>query len=200
MLLLEFAGRGDAARPLIERLVAVDPLSPQNDPLRDFDAFMDGDLAAGIEGGRRWHERDPENPVAHWMYGSILARNGRIDEAAEVFAALEANPAAGTFARLGAMLRRALAGDREGTLAAVTPELVEAAKADWEGSWEVASSCALVGAADDALEWLRNAVDRGYLNYRFLAIHDPLLENLRGDERFIALMAEARERHEALEV
>jgi serine/threonine protein kinase/tetratricopeptide (TPR) repeat protein len=199
VVLLEFAGKGDAARPLIERLVAVDPLSPQNDALRGWDGFMDGDLAAPVEGGRRWHERDPENPLAHWMFGSILARNGRIDEAAGLFERLESNPATGAFARLGAMFRRALAGDREGTLAAVTPDLVEAAKVDWQYSWELASAYALVNAKDEAIEWLRIAIQRGFVNHRFLS-NDPLLENLRGDERFIALMAEARERHESLEV
>src|SRR3989304_5581928 len=79
-VLLEFAGKGAAARPLIERLIAVDPLSPQNPPARGWDAFMDGNLDGAIDSGRQWRERDPESPIAHWMYGSILARDGRIDE------------------------------------------------------------------------------------------------------------------------
>ena len=53
---------------------------------------------------------------------------------------------------------------------------------------------------DEALEWIENAVRRGFLNYRFLSEYDPLLENLRDDERFQALMAEARKRFESLEV
>jgi TolB-like protein/tetratricopeptide (TPR) repeat protein len=200
VLLLEFAGHGAAAEPDIARLLAVDPLSPQNAPLPDFRAFMEGDLSLGVRAGRVWHERDPDNPIAHWVYGSGLARNQQLDDARKVFAELEARPDAGAFSRLAAMFLRALAGDREGTFAAVTPDLVEAARVDWQYSWEVASAYALVGAPDQALDWLQNAVTRGFINYRFLSQQDPFLAGLRGDERFKALMAEARRRHERLRV
>jgi len=199
-VMLEFAGKGAAARPLIDRLMSVDPLSLQNAPLRGWDLFMDGKLEGAIDPGRQWHERDPENPLAHWMYGSILARNGRIEQARRVFAELEKKPGAGMMGRVSVMQKSALDGDREGAVRAVTPELVEAAKMDWQYSWEMATAYALVGELDQALEWLENAVGRGFFNYRFLSEYDPLLENLRGDERFQALMAEARKRFDSLEV
>jgi hypothetical protein len=60
----------------------------------------------------------------------------------------------------------------------VTPDLVEATKLDWQYSWKVAAGYALVGELDKALEWLENAVRRGFLSYRFLAQYGPPLENL----------------------
>ena len=57
-----------------------------------------------------------------------------------------------------------------------------------------------VGASDEALDWLQNAVMRGFINYRFLLLHDPMLSSLRDDERFKRLMADARTRHERLRV
>jgi TolB-like protein len=200
VLMLLFAGHGAAAGPHIARLLAVDPLSPQNAPLPDFRAFMDGDLSLGVRAGRVWQERDPGNPIALWVYGSGLVRNQQFDDARTVFAGLEARPDAGAFSRMAAMFLRALAGDRDGTVAAVTPDLVEAARVDWQYSWEVASGYAMVGASDQALDWLANAVTRGFINYRFLSQHDPLLAGLRGDVRFQALMADARTRHERLRV
>ena len=198
-LLLLFAGHSAVAGPRIARLIAVDPLSPQNAPLPDFAAFMDGDMSLGVRAGRVWHERDPGNPIAHWVYGSGLARNQQVGDARTVFAELAARPDAGAFSRMAVMFLRALAGDREGTFTAVTPDLVEAARVDWQYSWEVASAYALVGASDEALDWLRNAITRGFVNYRFLS-NDPMLAGLRDDERFQALMAEARARHERLRV
>ena len=53
---------------------------------------------------------------------------------------------------------------------------------------------------DDALDWLQNAVTRGFTNYRFFSQHDPLLANLRGDERFQTVIADARARHARLRV
>ena len=200
VLLLLFAGHGAAAGPRIARLIAVDPLSPQNASLPDFCAFMDGDVSLGVRAGRIWQERDPGNPIARWVYGSGLARNQQFDDARTVFAELEARPDAGAFSRMAAMFLRALAGDRDGTCAAVTPELVEAARVDVQYSWEVASGYALVGASDQAMDWLQNAVTRGFINYRFLSLHDPMLAGLRGHEPFQALMAEARTRHERLRV
>ena len=200
VLMLLFAGHGTSAAPRIARLLAVDPLSPQNAPIRDFGAFMDGDLFRGVSAGRVWQERDPGNPIARWVYASGLARNQQFDEARTVFAELEARPDAGAFRRMAAMFLRATVGDREGTFAAVTPDLVEAARGDWQYSWEVASAFALVGASDEALDWLRNAVTRGFINYRFLSLHDPMLAGLRDDDRFQALMAEARKRHQRLRV
>jgi len=197
-LMLQFAGYTAMAAPRIARLMTIDPLSPQNAPLHDFCAFMDGDMSLGVRAGRVWHERDPGNPIAHWVYGSGLARDQQIDKARAVFAELEARPDAGAFKRMATMFLRALSGDRDGTLAAVTPDLVEAARLDWQYSWEVASAYALVGASDQALDWLQNAVTRGFINYRFLSLHDPMLASLRGDERFVTLMAEARQRHERL--
>jgi TolB-like protein/tetratricopeptide (TPR) repeat protein len=200
VLLLLFAGHVAAAGPRIARLLGVDPLSPQNAPLQDFCAFMDGDLSLGVRAGRVWHERDPGNPIAHWVYGSGLARNRQFDEARTVFAALEARPDAGAFSLMATMFLRALAGDREGTHAAVTPDLVEAARVDWQYSWEVASGYALIGAADQAMDWLQNAVTLGFINHRFLSQHDPLLAGLRSDPRFRTLMDDARQRHERLQV
>jgi hypothetical protein len=153
-----------------------------------------------VRAGRVWQERDPGNPIALWVYGSGLARSQQFDDARTVFADLEARPDAGAFSRMAAMFLRALAGDRAGTFAAVTPDLVEAARVDWQYSWEVASGYALVGASDQALDWLANAVTRGFINYRFLSLHDPLLADLRGDVRFQTLMADARKRHERLRV
>lgn len=199
VLILVFAGHGGAAGPKIARLVAVDPLSPQNAPLADFSAFMDGDMSLGVRAGRVWHGRDPGNPIAHWVYGSGLARHQQHDDANSVFRELATKPDAGAFSRMAAMFLCALSGDREGTFAAVTPDLVEAARVDWQYSWEVASAFALVGASDEALDWLQNAITRGFVNYRFLS-HDPMLASLRSDARFQALMAEARGRHERLRV
>jgi len=41
---------------------------------------------------------------------------------------------------------------------AVTSDLVDAAKVDWQYSWEVAAGYALVVELDEAVEWLENAV------------------------------------------
>jgi len=44
---------------------------------------------------------------------------------------------------------------------------------------------------------MENAVNRGFLNGAVLTDHDPFLANLRGEERFAALIEKARKGAEA---
>ena len=71
---------------------------------------------------------------------------------------------------------------------------------DWQYSWEVASGYAMLGETEEALRWLRNAVDRRIINYPFLNEYDPFLQNLRGEEAFQKLMKHVRERWESFDV
>jgi hypothetical protein len=67
-------------------------------------------------------------------------------------------------------------------------------------SWKLATGYALIGKPDKALNWLENAVRHGLINYPFLAQHDPLLENLRQESRFKALVEDVQSQWERFEV
>ena len=99
------------------------------------------------------------------LLGDVLARTGSREEAITVFDQLARRLPEAAFGQLALFLRRALDGDRGGALAAVTPTLMEWARLDFEASWEMATGYALIGETDDALEWLENAVQRGFINY-----------------------------------
>jgi hypothetical protein len=47
---------------------------------------------------------------------------------------------------------------------------------------------------------LQAAIDRGFINYPFLARHDPAFEALRSDAAFKTLLETARHRWERFEV
>ena len=50
-----------------------------------------------------------------------------------------------------------------------------------------------------ALRWLKAAIERGFVNYPFLARHDPFFKPLRDDARFRRLLELARQRWESFE-
>jgi disulfide oxidoreductase YuzD len=58
----------------------------------------------------------------------------------------------------------------------------------------MAHGYALIGEKKKALDWLENAIDRGFIAYPFLNEHDPFLDNVRGEERFKKLIQ--RVKHE----
>jgi len=63
----------------------------------------------------------------------------------------------------------------------------------------LAQGYALAGMPDHALGWLTIAVDRGFINYPFLAEHDPFFSGLRGDPRFQQIAEAVRGRWERFE-
>ena len=58
--------------------------------------------------------------------------------------------------------------------------------------YDIACIHALLGERDESLRWLADAAHNGFPCYGFFEI-DPLLESIRGEERFRGLMAELRE-------
>ncbi len=66
--------------------------------------------------------------------------------------------------------------------------------------WMVAGLFAVMGEKAEALRWLEHAIDRGWINYPLFAEHDPLLENIRGEERFNKLMDRIKPEWERFEV
>ena len=62
------------------------------------------------------------------------------------------------------------------------------AKMDYAYSYTFAETYAMINRKEEALNWLENSILRGFFNYRFIYLHDPFLENIRGEERFRKLI------------
>ena len=98
------------------------------------------------------------------------------------------------------MLACALRHDPEGVRCRLSATLEKTFRRDAGYSYHLAAVLALAGAREEALDWLENAVDRGFMNHTFLATQDPFLESLRGEPRFLDLVQRAREAWERFEV
>jgi TolB-like protein/class 3 adenylate cyclase/thioredoxin-like negative regulator of GroEL len=199
-LVLGFAGRAAAARPLVARLLSIDPLTPFYQMLPGFLALMEGDLAGAVEPFRRSAQMDPGNPIVRLTYGQIMAMSGRNEQAYEIFDQLAHDMPDTLFAQLGIFYKLALMGRGRDARALLSEEVRAAAWEDMEYSWCVAQCHAILGDAEEALRWLRNAaVDQNFSNYPLLAERDPLLAPLRKEPAFAQLMAEVRRKWEAVE-
>lgn len=85
-------------------------------------------------------------------------------------------------------MKYALLKDKERLFQEMTLDFQKTCKRDAVYSYHVASDLALIGAKEEALDWLENAVNRGFINYPLLAEKDPWLANLHGEPRFKKLM------------
>jgi TolB-like protein len=192
-----WSGHIQASRSYYERLAAVDPMTGGVNP--SWFAFYSGDFDQAVEGYRAEWELDPESPYARWSHGHTLAVAGHIEEACEVLTSImEDNPDT-WFALLARFLVAALREDRAGVRGAMTSEFEAGAKRDMQTAWIVASGYAKLGIVDEAVAWLREAMNRGFIHYPFLAEYEPFLARVRSDPRVQEVLSEVRRRWEAFE-
>ena len=193
------SGRVSFARPLIPLLLAADPLTPLTSCLPGFADLMEGKVESALAPYRRMFEMDPGNPMGRLFYGGLLALNGRSNELTELAESIPPQVSDTIAARLTRFLSYAAVRDRDAAMAVLTPDIEVAANATDVFPRFLAHGFAAAGMNDRAVHWLSIAVDRGFINYPFLAQHDPLLEPLRSDSRFRQLLATVRERWQKFE-
>jgi non-specific serine/threonine protein kinase len=195
------SGQASAARPLIDRLVAVDPLTPLTHCMPAWADILEGDFAAALEPYRKMFEMDPENPMARLFYVWVLLLNRRDDLISTILESFPEDVRETVPARVAFFVAAALTAKRRGTsLPALTPQMEAAANGTDVFARILAGGYAVAGDSDRALHWLEVAVDRGFINYPFLSRFDPSLENLRHDERFLRLMDVVHERWKRFEI
>jgi tetratricopeptide (TPR) repeat protein len=193
------SGRVPAARAIIARLTAVDPLTPVNRCMPGFADIMDGTFASAIDPYRQMFEMDTGNPMTRLFYIWVLMLNRHTEPIAALVASFPAEVRETVPARLASFLTHALAGNADGVHAALTPEIETAATATELFPRILAQGYAMAGMPDRALYWLEIAIERGFINYPFLARYDPFLASLRADPRFVQLMDFLRGRWERFE-
>jgi serine/threonine protein kinase/Flp pilus assembly protein TadD len=190
-------GRIGPMREVLNRLVAMDPLTASNHCLLGLSYSFGGDPAGALPSHRRAVELDPRSTICRVCDAVALVASGRETEATAQFEWLERQPADDYLAAIAVRFRRGLTGIRAAV--ATPPSAAERAMAESDEYWSylMAAAYALVGETDQALGWLEHAVSvRGWVDYVYFTRHDRFLESLRSTRRFGALMAFARERHQ----
>ena len=71
------SGQVAAARPLLQRLATIDPLTPVSLCMPAFADIMEGKFARALKPYRQMFELDPANPLARLFYAWVLVLNRR---------------------------------------------------------------------------------------------------------------------------
>src|SRR5262249_53218797 len=136
---------------------------------------------------------EPDHPLVKTFLAVAYFNQGRPDEAQPlVEEVLRQHPhLEGMKPVLGWCL--SVRGEHDRARALITDGVRETARADHDTAFWLAGFYALEGMADEAIEWLRHALDLGNENYPLFA-DSQKLDRLRSDPRFIALMSELKQR------
>jgi serine/threonine protein kinase/lipoprotein NlpI len=193
-------GKTDAAAPLVERLLKIDPFNPINHSLPGWLLFFKGRFEQALGPFQKMVQMMPDNPVNRGLYAVILIYNKRYEEAFALIDGLARDDPKHFLAHLGLFWKYALQGKKPEALREVNEEMKAVAARDITFSWLTAIGYAILQERKQALDWLEVAVNLGFINYPFLSELDPFLETIRGEERFLKLMEKVKRDWEKFEI
>ena len=190
------SGRVALARPLIPRVLSLDPLLPVARCLPGWADSLEGRFDEAVGPYRDMYEMDPGNPVGRLFYVWALASAGRNEEAVAVVEgysddALYSLP--GQVARLFAVGLRGEKIDGDGGLSV---EAEAAADTSDVIPRLLSQAYALGGQPGLAIAWLGRAVERGFINHPYMAHHDPLWAPIRDEPGFQVILRDVKQRWE----
>jgi tetratricopeptide (TPR) repeat protein len=198
---IEYAciGRTAALGAVVDRLAAVDPLHPYLDSLRAMACWNEGRFELAAE----WSERGRERlggDASRFFPAFCYTCAGRTDAALALLDPVATGPTDDFILVSCRFLRAALRADRPALLALLTPAFAAWARRDYWYSYCVAACYMLAGDGELGLDWLENAIDRGFIPLRYYRHHDPFFRTLRGQPRFEELMGRVEREWEKFEV
>jgi serine/threonine-protein kinase len=183
---------------LAEDEVRVDPLTAITWLALAFSRHINGRFGDVSEPARKVVElagaSSPLQIYAAWY----LASAGLRDEAIAILEPVGADLSGTVNGSWALFFMHALAGNADQALAEVTPELEWAASFVEVFALAIADGFAAIERHEEAIAWTRTAVSCGFVNYPFLAQHDPFLATMRDDPRFQELLSEVKPRWEAM--
>jgi len=181
-------GRPSAAHALLERLKKADPLHPRTYLVQAAPLFYDGQFALALDPYRKQYQSDPYSPVNAFLYALVLAYNKAFDEAFSIIEKCAQADPDNALSKFGLLLKYGLQKDKAKAFQIMTLDFQKTCRRDGEWSYYAADAFALLDEKKEALDWLENAVNGGFINYPFIIKHDSFLANIRGEERFKKLM------------
>lgn len=195
-------GKSDLAISLIDQYFRLDPLNTvYQNASKGLIHFMTGHFDLALPFLSEACNFAPEASMWQLWKALGLLYNDKITETVEFITNAVKEPWEDSISGFLVFLKYALKGDAdrmEQVLA--TDDLVKLVQADCQYSWHMGAVYSYINERDKSLEWLENAINRGFINYQMLNEYDPLLKNIRDDERFKRLMARVKFEWENFEV
>jgi TolB-like protein/tetratricopeptide (TPR) repeat protein len=192
-------GRPERAERVARRFGAADPLTPLSTLQVGWHHWMSGRLDEALTSFDTGLRVDPAFLWNEFFAACVLVWQGREENAAARLAPMIGRNPPDLFSEWATLMRCALDRDAAGAREALSQGSRTFVWNDLELPPFIASVYALAGATEEALDWLEHAVDRGWINHPLFSENDPLLESIRGEERFKELMVRVKRDWEAFE-
>jgi non-specific serine/threonine protein kinase len=184
-------GKMEEARGVYDILKKNDPLRPRLLLEKSYLYWMDGRFDLALETIEKYNLRK-FIMGARFFYSLLLVYHQRLDDASLSAALLEKEAPGSFYSQQIRFVIHAYKGEIEDAHKIITPDYIVTTKHDYQYSIVAALGYTLLDEKDQALYWLENAVKLGFYNYIYLSVHDPILKNLRDEQRFKDLIKYAK--------
>jgi non-specific serine/threonine protein kinase len=193
-----YIGDAEQALKYADRARAIDPLLPANTVIKGVAYIYNGEFREALPWMERAVAMDTSSTIMIWTAAIVDAWCGRAAEAIKHVDKLAQVAPGWVYTQHGLFLKHALLGEKEQALKYASEELTKEAEHDCHFALHVAHCFALIRENHKALDFLEFAVRTGMVNHAFLSRFDPLLENIRHEERFKTLMSETQQLAETI--
>ena len=194
------AGHGDAVLPWIEILEKVDPMTPISACMRGFYFGMQGRFSEALPFYDKMYKMSSENPAVRFFYAWVLSWNDQYETALQVLEQIIADAAESIFAPLAQIMKHALRDEKEKALHFCTPELLGAAEHVECFSRFLMEFFAYMGEKEKAIDWVEKTIQRGFINYPYLATHARFLKSIRSEPRFQRIIKDVKTKWESFTI
>jgi len=196
---LAFLGKAPSAIPHYNRLTRIDPISILIHFLPSWFKLYEGKYEAAEETICDLYESNPEFLGIHWVYVYVNTYLSNYKKAISAIDKLGKEIPQNYLFKLFNVLKSALLGE-ESHLGSLDSNLERWAKKDSSYSLAIAECYSITKEIEKAIEWLNLSINLGGINYPFLNEYDPLLKNIRSEERFKKLMERVKYEWENFQV
>jgi TolB-like protein/Flp pilus assembly protein TadD len=195
-LLYAIIGQTAEAYKLIDTIARIDPINPMCDAVTGWVHFFSGNYDLAVDPLFAAYKLSPESPIHQFFKALILFYNDRAEEAHQFIGEVVDESARNNWTWMTLFIKYAIKGDRDKVNDLLTPEFVLQTRIDLQNSFHIATFYSHMEQKEEALKWLENAVNRGFINYPLLNKQDILLENIRNEEGFKTLMQRVKKEWE----
>ena len=185
-------GNKRAGTLLLEQLLDLDPYFIINHVLPAYAELGQGNLEKALSLSESYFRNYPDYFAARTQHVIILLMHKHTEKAGQILDKLQSENPDHTQVQVYSCLNHCVLNQKDLFLRSFSKEIEETAWNHSLYSWYVAECFALVNEKEKSIDWLENSVNRGFINYPFLNEYDPLLDNIRGEDRFIKLMERVR--------
>jgi len=192
-------GKTEEAKQYAKHAIEVDPFYPLAYTGEWWVNLSEGRFDKALETCFKMYSIDKDNLLSAWAYAHALVYNNKIKEAKKLLDSMAVKFSDQPWSLLGKALRHAIGNEKQEALKFITEKVEKTAEMDHVTAWWLADVLALIGENDKAIHYLKRAT-RDNINYPLFSKYDPLLENIRGDERFKKLMERVKYEWENFEV